>query len=629
MPSSVELHEGRNALKINVMRKACVIMVLGLWATAGPGHSLVQTHVPLKTDIEKRDLIADLEKAVPDLMEKAGIPGLSLAVIRDGEIIWSRGFGVKNTRTGEPVRETTIFEAASLTKPFFAYLVMKMVENGDLDLDTPLIQYAPQDYLEKNYVRHPLDLEGFRRDRFNRITARMVLSHSSGLPHGESRKPLPIFFEPGEKYKYSADGYEYLQRIVEYLKGEPLQETMRKMVIEPLKMKDSSMVWQEAYATQSAVGHNTFGDTTGEFRKRTQAHAAASLYTTAADYARFVAAILNDTGLKKETIAEMLTPQIDVSENVFWGLGFGLERTAGGDAFWQWGDYGIFRNYVVAYKKQKTGVVYLTNSQNGLSIGQEILAHSIGGGQDLGLAYLKYDRYDSPSMEFARVIRSKGIKEAVRFFREQGAKSPGAFNEQSINGLGYMLMNSGRTREAIEVLKLNVEAFPGSANVYDSLAEAYMKGGDDALAIEFYKKTIEMASKDQKADKAFLGGLEKGAREKLEKLEKRTKRRMSQEDAGKSYGPFMGVWEFEVQGFGSLAIKVFAEDGLLWGTAEGGVIGERAEFIPVEGKPLEFKVDSSELGQFDWEFLKDDERKITKCRFTIKGMNLEAFGVKR
>jgi hypothetical protein len=138
-----------------------------------------------------------------------------------------------------------------------------------------------------------------------------------------------------------------------------------------------------------------------------------------------------------------------------------------------------------------------------------------------------------------------------------------------------------------------------------------------------------MASKDQKADKAFLGGLEKGAREKLEKLEKRTKRRMSQEDAGKTYGPFMGVWEFEVQGFGSLAIKVFAEDGLLWGTAEGGVIGERAEFIPVEGKPLEFKVDSSELGQFDWEFLKDDERKITKCRFTIKGMNLEAFGVKR
>jgi len=62
-----------------------------------------------------------------------------------------------------------------------------------------------------------MDMEGFRRDWFERITTRMVLSHSSGLPHGEPRKPLPIFFEPGTKYKYSADGYEYLQRIMEML----------------------------------------------------------------------------------------------------------------------------------------------------------------------------------------------------------------------------------------------------------------------------------------------------------------------------------------------------------------------------------------------------------------------------
>ena len=609
--------------------KACIGIIICLSSILSPGLGFSQANAPLESDAEKQALIADLEKAVPDLMEKAGIPGMSIAVIREGEIIWSRGFGIKNTKTGEPIRDDTIFEAASLTKPFFAYLVMKMVENGDLDLDTPLIKYAPEDYIEKNYIRHPLDLQGFRRDWFNKITARMVLSHSSGLPHGEPRKPLPVFFEPGEKYKYSAEGYEYLQKIVEYLKGEPLHELMRKMVIEPLKMKDSSMVWQEVYESQSAVGHNTFSDTSGEFRKRTQAHAAASLYTTAADYARFMAAVLNDTGLKKETVKEMLTPQIDVAENVFWSLGFGLERTAGGEAFWQWGDYGIFRNYAVAYKEQKIGVVYLTNSQNGLSIGQEILDRSIGGGKDLGLAYLNYERYDSPSMEFARMIESKGIEEAVRFFRELRKKSPDTFTEQSINGLGYMLMNSGRTTEAIEVLKLNVEAFPGSANVYDSLAEAYMKGGNEALAIEFYKKTIEMVSKDEKADKEFLARLEKGAREKLEKLEKRMKRRISQEDAEKTYSQFIGVWEFEVEGFGALAVKVFAEDGLLWGTAEGGVLGEKVEFIPVEGKALEFKVDSFDLGQFEWEFLKDSEGKIRKCRFYIEGMNLEASGVKR
>jgi CubicO group peptidase (beta-lactamase class C family) len=614
-------------LKRNMMKKVWLIPSLFLWMAASP--VLVRGDVPLKTNIEKQALIADLEKAVPDLMKKAGIPGLSLAVIRDGAVIWSRGFGIKNTKTGEAVRDATVFEAASLTKPFFAYLVMKMVESGEIDLDTPLIKYAPEDYIAENFVGHPLDLEGFRRDWFNRITARMILSHSSGLPHGEPRKPLPIFFEPGTKYRYSAEGYEYLQRIVEYLKGEPLSELMRKMVIEPLKMKDSSMIWRDAYETQSAVGHNSFSDTSGEFRKRTQANAAASLYTTAADYARFVDAILNETGLKKETVAMMLTPQIDVAENVYWGLGFGLERTASGDAFWQWGDYGIFRNYVVAYKKQKIGVVYLTDSQNGLSIGQDILDHSIGGGKDLGLAYLDYERYDSPSMEFARVIQSKGIKEAVQYFRELRQNSPEAFTESGINNLGYMLMNSGRTAEAVEVLKLNVEAFPGSANVYDSLAEAYMKAGNDALAIKFYREALETIAKDQKADKSFLERLEKGARENLDRLEKRMKRRMSQKDAEKAYAAFIGDWEFEVKGYGALTIKVFAEDGLLWGIAEGDAFGDRVEFIPVAGKALEFKVDSSQFGQFDWEFQKDEQGRIAKCRFYMPGMNLEAFGTKR
>jgi tetratricopeptide (TPR) repeat protein len=190
-------------------------------------------------------------------------------------------------------------------------------------------------------------------------------------------------------------------------------------------------------------------------------------------------------------------------------------------------------------------------------------------------------------------------------------------------------MNSGKTAEAIELLKLNVESFPDSANVYDSLAEAYMKAGDDDLATQFYKKTVEMVSKDQKADKAFLESLEKGAREKLDKLEKRMKRKMSQEDAQKTYSQFIGVWQFEVQGFGALSIKVFADGGLLWGTSEGGVFDERLEFIPVEGKALEFIVDSSELGQFEWEFLTDDEGKISKCRSYIESMNLEAFGNKR
>ncbi len=289
----------------------------------------------LKLEIPVESLACELEQTVPKLMSAAGVPGLQICIIREGRILWNKGFGVKNARTDQPVDERTIFEAASLTKPFFAFLVMKMVEAGDLDLDRPLVDYAPQEYIEDKVLQHDMDLEGFRRDWFRQITSRQVLSHSSGLPHGGPRRPLPVLFEPGSKYRYSADGYYYLQRIVEHLRGAPLDEIIHREVIEPLGMTDSSLVWRESYEDQAAVGHDMFSGTSGRHRKRRQAHAAATLYTTARDYALFVAAVLNGTGLEAETVSEMLAPQIQVREGVFWSLGFGLEDNTAGRAFWQ------------------------------------------------------------------------------------------------------------------------------------------------------------------------------------------------------------------------------------------------------------------------------------------------------
>jgi CubicO group peptidase (beta-lactamase class C family) len=479
-----------------------------------------QAAAPLKTGMAGERLAAELERAIPELMKKATIPGLSIAVIRDGTLLWSGAFGVKNSKTGEPVTENTIFEAASLTKPFFAYAAMKMVESGELSLDRPLLEYVPREKIEQA-LGHSLDLEGFRGDWFRKITARHVLSHSSGLPHGERGRPYPLFFEPGTKYRYSADGYFYLQKVIEHLKGQSLDALMQKLAIEPLGMTASRMVWQERYEKEAAVGHDVLGETEGKFRKRTEAHAGATLYTTARDYARFVIAMMNDTGLKPETIKEMLKPQVDVAKDVFWGLGFGLERNPNGDTFWQWGDYGIFRNYIVGYKKQKIGLVYLTNSFNGLSIGQDLVRAAIGGGEEPAIAYLAYDQHDSPGPRFFREVIGKGPEEAARLFPEFRTRYPGSFNEAAVNRVGYQLMSVRRFQEAIAVLKLNVEAYPQSANVYDSLAEAYMNSGDKELAVAFYKKVLEAIPGDPRPDKEFLEGLRKGAEEKLGELQKK------------------------------------------------------------------------------------------------------------
>jgi CubicO group peptidase (beta-lactamase class C family) len=496
----------------------CIIILISFLIALQPGSA--QTAAPIKTNIAKEKLVAELERTIPDLMKKANIPGLTIAVVRDGKLLWTRGFGVKSTKTNEPVTEDTIFEAASLTKPFFAYAAMKMVESGELSLDRPLYEYLPREKIEHG-LGHSLDLEGFRGDWFRKITARQVLSHSSGLPHGERGKPFPIFFEPGTRYRYSAEGYFYLQQVMEHLKGQSLDALMQKMAIDPLGMTDSRMVWQERYEKEAAVGHDVLGETDGKFRKRTEAHAGATLYTTAKDYAQFVIAMMNDTGLKPETIREMLKPQIDVSKDVYWGIGFGLERTPNGDAFWQWGDYGIFRSYIVGFKKQKIGLVYLTNSFNGLSISQDLVKAAIGGDKELGIAYLGYDQYDSPGTNFFRAVLDKGADEAARLFPEFRKKHPDEFNEAAVNGVGYQLLNIRRYKEAIAVLKLNVDAFPGSANVYDSLAEAYLNNGEKELAITYYRKALEAIPKDTTADKGRLERIKTVAEEKLKELAKK------------------------------------------------------------------------------------------------------------
>jgi CubicO group peptidase (beta-lactamase class C family) len=132
-----------------------------------------------------------------------------------------------------------------------------------------------------------------------------------------------------------------------------------------------------------------------------------------------VCAVLNGTGLERETLGEMLTPQIDVDKDLglTWTLGFGLQTDSNGPAFWQWGDYGIFRNYIIAYPKQKLAVVYLTNSFLGLGICHELIAGPIGG-QALGMTFLNYRQYDPTSpgahLGLARAWLERGDREQAR-----------------------------------------------------------------------------------------------------------------------------------------------------------------------------------------------------------------------
>jgi CubicO group peptidase (beta-lactamase class C family) len=325
--------------------------------------------------------ILQLEKDVPELMKKDGVPGLAIALIRGGKTTWVHGFGMKEAKTDQPVTGETVFEAASLSKPVFAYSVLKLVELGKLGLDVPLTTYLPKPHIAGD-------------DRLKKITARIVLSHRTGFPNWRGDDGLlPIYFTPGERFSYSGEGYVYLQRVVEQITAKPLNEYITEAVFTPLGMTSSSYVWRPDFDALTATGHDREGKPVALWKPK-EAGAASTLNTTAKDYALFVEAVLNGNGLKPATLAEMETPQIaldpecrictkrepkQLSKNLFWGLGWGIQREDDGtDALWHWGDNGAFKCFVMAEPKTKAGAVMFANSENGLEIAKPVIDEAMG-----------------------------------------------------------------------------------------------------------------------------------------------------------------------------------------------------------------------------------------------------------
>lgn len=351
---------------------------------------------------------SDLDVLLPDLMEKSGIPGLSAALIDNGDVVWTGAFGLRDAGTGEAVTDETVFEAASLSKPVIAYMSLRLAARGDLDLDAPL-------WDETGYARLEHD------ERATWITARMVLSHTSGLPNWGGT-PLTLNHDPGTAWNYSGEGFVFLAEMLERRTGMSLNELVETEVFQHLGMTHSSFVWREDYDDSAAMPHDMIGRPVDKI-KPTVPIAASSLHTTASDYAAFVQAVLLGTGLPGELAKEMLSIQSQVngwgdSETwayLSWGLGWGLQEGERAPAIWHWGDNGNFRSFVVAYPDMRDGFVYFTNSNNGLSIAESLIGE-VFEDEHWSLKYLDYQRWDQPRRR-ARI----GLQKS--FFEDGGEAS--------------------------------------------------------------------------------------------------------------------------------------------------------------------------------------------------------------
>jgi CubicO group peptidase (beta-lactamase class C family) len=323
---------------------------------------------------------------IAQLMAEGQVPGLAIGVIHDRQIELSN-YGVRDASTGAVVDAATVFEAASLGKPVFAYMVLQLIDAGALSLDEKIADMLPD----------PVPGDA----RANQITVRQILSHGSGLPNWRHGR-LRTYFDPGTRFSYSGEGFLLLQRAVEKLTGETLEDLAKRLVFEPLGMRSTSYVWQAAFEDDYAAPHDVAAHP-GVRRRIAKAISASSLQTTATDYARFLAAVLAGDRLEPETAKLWFTAVSHVPQgcgyeclgptapppdpDLAWGLGWGLEQAEG--TFFQWGDNRGFKAYAAGSIAGRSAVVVFTNSASGLSIMPDVVA-AFAPGPHPSFAWLHY-----------------------------------------------------------------------------------------------------------------------------------------------------------------------------------------------------------------------------------------------
>lgn len=310
---------------------------------------------------------ADLHDRIHHLAYRYGICDVAVAVVRNREL---QSVDAAHTCAGQvPAAEESVFEAASLSKPLFAYAVLKLVQEGKMSLDAPLLSYLPQGYAHRHFAHRPdSPIDQVSDPALSAVTVRMAMNHTSGLANW-SNGPLAFTAKPGARWQYSGEGYVLLQRAVETVTGEPLDKYMERTVFRPLAMTHSSYTHNAGLENAIVSGTNFYDEVLPNYPFR-EAVAAYSLYTSAGDYGRFLAALLSDPALLRQTVDSPAS--LDAKPGLGWGLGWGLERRACETYLWHWGNNSGYRAFVMVSAQSGDGFVMLTNSDKGLALAEPL-----------------------------------------------------------------------------------------------------------------------------------------------------------------------------------------------------------------------------------------------------------------
>ncbi|WP_346937595.1 serine hydrolase [Clostridium sp.] len=467
-------------------------------------------------DIKER-IIKNLDRIINEYVNGEFVPGLSVGVVYNNEVIYTKGFGVKNVDTKEPIDENSIFHMASVSKTFVATGIMQLVQQGKIHLDEYVIEYLP-------YFK-------LKDDRYKKITIRQLLTHISGMPDEDDYewdKPQydeealeryvrsisgrELMWEPGEKFAYSNIAYEILGNVIEKASGMSFEKYMKENILNVVQMKESNflkpLVSKELLTSPHILDiKNGYGATVSKVFPYNRAHGPSStLCSNVVEMCNYAIANMNEGKFKGNKILEVHSYLELWRKYAFTGWG-GYTSEIG--LAWFLGEYkgnkvrshsGMdtgFRSNLIILPERSIAVVVMINSDY---IGTKVLCESI---LDILLGeevdYIK----KSLASHIVRTMFNNNSEIALQEYYKIKENSIEKYlvYEDEFNAIAYNLLKRKRIKEAIDVLNLSIKIFPVSANLYDSLGEMYLCQGNKKQALSSYKKSFELNPNNKEAKK--------------------------------------------------------------------------------------------------------------------------------
>jgi CubicO group peptidase (beta-lactamase class C family) len=418
----------------------------------------------------------------------------SILVAEHGELLYKKGFGKASIKESVDYTPGTQSYLASLTKQFTAMAIMFLEENNKLSYDDKLSKYFP----------------GFP-PYADKITIRNLLNHASGIPdyfslgivhpdlkNEEVLKALikvdSLHFQPGNKFEYSNSGYVLLAMIVEKISGLPFQKFLKKNIFDPLGM-NNTLVYDTSKPDMKirAHGYNLFW---GDYDDDILTMGDGGIFSTVEDLFKWDKALYTEKLVKQSTLSEAFKPAALNDGSISnYGFGWGILEDNSKKLVLHAGEFNGFNTFILRQLEDRYTIIFLTNI----------------GGTKRSLIYraiyhiLEGKPYTLPKLSVAKemykLLNVSGTGTELQFYDSLKNINDTTydFSESEINLLGYKLLEENKISDAIEVFKRNTEAFPTSSNTYESLGEAYMKRGDNELAITSFKKALEIDPKNSDA----------------------------------------------------------------------------------------------------------------------------------